>query len=304
MGAAGAARRVRDMYPVTRFEALGLTVGTHQLFVALGVLVAAVVVVLESRRRGTWGDEMLVAVAGGLVGGALGMRASGFLRDPAAVLDAGVAQVWQYGAKSVLGGLTGAYLGVVVAKRLIGYRERTGDVFAPAVALGMAVGRIGCLLTEAPGRPTSLPWGVVLTPEQAASIPQCPSCAAGVPLHPSFGYEIAFHLLAFAALLRLRDRLHRPGALLTVYLAGYAVFRFAVEFLRDNEVVAVGLTRGQLYLAALAPLVVWRLAVLVRDERRHRAPSAGSAVPEASVPETSVPAASVPEAPVSEGTPA
>jgi prolipoprotein diacylglyceryl transferase len=272
-------------------------VGTHALFVALGVLAATLVVVRESRRRGLWGDEMLVAVAGGLVGGALGMRASGFLRDPSAVLDAGMLAVWQYGAKSILGGLTGAYLGVVVAKRLVGYRVRTGDVFAPAVALGMAVGRVGCLLTEPPGRPTSLPWGIVLSPEQAASIGGCTVCVPGVPLHPSFAYEIVFHLAAFVLLLRLRDRLRRPGALLVVYLALYAAFRFAVEAVRDNEVVVVGLTRPQVYLLACAPLVVWRLAVLVRDERRLRA--APSAAPSSAV------SSAVSSAPsVAEGTPA
>ena len=264
-------RRVGVVLPVVRLGPFA--VGTHVLFVALGVLVATAVVVAESRRRGTWGDEMLAAVAGGLVGGALGMRASGFLRDPSAVLDAGFLAVWQYGAKSVLGGLTGAYAGVVVAKRLIGYRERTGDVFAPAVALGMAVGRIGCLLTEPPGRPTSLPWGIVLTPEQVAAIPGCTVCVPGVRLHPSFAYEIAFHLLAFVLLLRLRSRLRRPGALLVVYLALYAAFRFAVEAVRDNEVVLAGLTRPQLFLLACAPLAVWRVAVLVRDERRLRASS-------------------------------
>ena len=267
------------MLPVVRLGPLA--VGTHALFVGLGVLVATLVVVRESRRRGLWGEEMLVAVAGGLVGGAIGMRASGFLRDPSAVLDVGVLAVWQYGAKSVLGGLTGAYAGVVVAKRLVGYRVRTGDVFAPAVALGMAVGRIGCLLTEPPGRPTSLPWGVVLTPEQVAAIPGCTGCVPGVRLHPSFGYEIVFHLLAFAVLLALRDRLRRPGALLVVYLACYAAFRFAVEAVRGNEVVLAGLTRPQLYLLACAPLLCWRLALLVRDERRLRTAAPSGPAPEA-----------------------
>lgn len=274
------------MHPVLWTDPwLGIRVGTHAFFVGLGVLVATVVVVRESRRRGLWGEEMLVAVAGGLVGGALGMRATSFLRDPSAVVDAGFLTVWQYGAKSVLGGLTGAYLGVVVAKRLVGYRVRTGDVFAPAVALGMAVGRVGCLLTEAPGRPTSMPWGLTLTPEQAAAVPACPSCAAGVPLHPSFAYEILFHLGTFAALLGLRSRVERPGALLTLYLAAYAVFRFGVEFVRDNATVLAGLTRGQLFLLVVAPLLLWRVGVVVRDERARRAvtparPGAGAVVAE------------------------
>ena len=102
---------------------------------------------------------------------------------------------WLYGNRSILSGLVGAYAGVLLVKRLTGYRERTGDLFAPAVALGMAIGRVGCLLTELPGTPTSLPWGITLTPAAAARIPHA---VAGVPLHPSFAYEIIFQLLAFA----------------------------------------------------------------------------------------------------------
>jgi len=230
--------------------------------------------VLEARRRSMWNDGMLVAITGGLVGGALGMRLSGVLRAALPGDEMAWHQAWQYGAKSVLGGLAGAYVGVVVGRRLIGYRVRTGDVFAPAVALGMAVGRLGCLLTEPPGRLTSLPWGLTLSAEQAASIPSCPSCAAGAALHPSFGYEIAFHLGAFGALLWLRSRVTAPGELLTLYLAGYAGFRFLVEFTRDSEMVLVGLTRGQLFLLVVGPLLAWRL---VRSARAgHYAGIAGS----------------------------
>ncbi len=241
-------------------------VGSHEFFVALGVLVAAVVVVLEARRRGMWGDGMLVAVAGGLVGGALGMQVSALVRDPGALLRVPLGDLLQDGANSVLGGLTGAYVGVLVGKRLVGYREPTGDAFAPAVALGMAVGRIGCLLTEPPGRPTSLPWAVHLSPEQVAAIPGCTWCVPGAGLHPSFVYEILFQLLAFGVLVAVRGRVATPGALLTFYLAGYAVFRFAVEFTRDNEIVLVGLTAGQLFLLVVAPLLLWRTTVLVRRE--------------------------------------
>jgi prolipoprotein diacylglyceryltransferase len=255
--------RVAHVHPVLA-QLWGVSVGTHQFFVGLGVVVAAVVVRLEARRRGMWDDGMLVAVTGGLVGGAVGMRLAGLLRS----LDPGrnppVATAWQSGVKSVLGGLTGAYLGVLVGKRLIGYQVRTGDVFAPAVALGMAVGRIGCLLTEPPGRTTSLPWGIPMTATQIAATPGCDACVPAVPMHPSFGYEIVFHLVAFVALVRLRHRVTAPGELLTLYLAGYATFRFAVEFTRANEVVAAGLTRGQWFLLAVLPLLVWRLVTLAR----------------------------------------
>ena len=164
------------------------------------------------------------------------------------------------GGRSILGGLAGAYAGAVLAKRVVGYRRRTGDLFAPAVALGMAVGRVGCLLSEPPGTPTALPWGVHLTATEAARTPGCPPwCWGGVPLHPSFAYEIAFHLLAFAVLWATRRRRPAPeGARWVWYLLAYAVFRFAVEFVRGNEVVWQGLTRGQLFLLATGPALSWR----------------------------------------------
>ncbi|BAD57481.1 prolipoprotein diacylglyceryl transferase [Nocardia farcinica] len=224
---------------------------THGFFVALGVAVAAVVFVLECRRRAALREESLVAVTGALVGGAIGMRLSSL----AETLDP--YESWLFGARSVLGGLLGAYLGVLVAKRLIGYRERTGDLFAPAVALGMAVGRIGCHLTEAPGRITGLPWGV----HAPGTVPQCPGCASGAAMHPSFLYEIAFHLAAFAALRWARTRITAPGELFTLYIGAYAIFRFLVEFTRANDTVWLDLTRPQWFLLPGLVLVAVRLTL-------------------------------------------
>ena len=116
---------------------------------------------------------------------------------------------WLYGNRSILSGLVGAYLGALIAKRLVGYKERTGDLFAPAVALGMAIGRIGCLLTELPGTPTALPWGGHA--DARAGGPRARTRSPASPLHPSFAYEIVFQLAAFAALLWLRGPARRAG---------------------------------------------------------------------------------------------
>jgi phosphatidylglycerol---prolipoprotein diacylglyceryl transferase len=237
---------------------------THSLFVALGVVAAALVFVLEARRRGHTDERMVYVVAGALVGGAIFMRMGTWLQHLDLDRNAGFAEQLLYGNRSILGGLFGAWLGVHVAKRLVGYPHRTGDLFAPAVAIGMAVGRVGCYLTEQPGTPTGAGWGVTLDAEQAAYT----GAPAAVGLHPSFAYEIVFHLVAFVVLWAwLRHRDLPPGETFVRYVAAYAVFRFLVEFVRGNEVVWAGLTRPQLVLLATIPLLAARIVWSVRRAR-------------------------------------
>jgi phosphatidylglycerol:prolipoprotein diacylglycerol transferase len=229
---------------------------SHDVFVALGIGVAALVLLWEIRRRGAQDERLWYVLAGALVGGALLARLGTWAQHLDPRDNATLLEQWAYGNRSILSGLLGAYLGALLGKRLSGYPHKTGNLFATAVAAGMALGRVGCLLAEPPGTPTSLPWGVTLDEAQAAAM----HVPAGVPLHPSFGYEILFHVAAFAVLLALRGRISEPGRLFTLYLAAYAAFRFGVEFVRGNEVVWAGLTRAQLFLLALLPLVAARQA--------------------------------------------
>lgn len=233
----------------------GVAVSSHAVFVGLGILAALAVFAWRVHGRGAWDDRLWIVLALTLAGGALGMRASGLVRHLDPSRNPSLADGFRYGAKSILGGLTGAYAGALLGKRIARYPFRTGDLFAPAVALGMAIGRVGCLLAEPPGRPTGLPWGV----HAPATLAQCAGCAAGVAMHPSFAYEIAFHLAAFAWLVRLPRDAYAPGETLTRYLMAYAVFRFAVEFTRANETVWLGLTRPQWFLVPALAFVVWRL---------------------------------------------
>ena len=229
----------------------------HALFVGLGVLAAICVFVVEARRRGQTDERMAYVVLGALAGGAIFMRLGTWMQHLDLRENASITEQWLFGNRSILGGLVGAWLGVHVAKRLVGYRLRTGDLFAPAVALGMTIGRFGCLLTEKPGTPTGTSYGIRLDAETAARL----GAPAGVPLHPSFVYEIVFHAVAFALLWWwLRHRLTAPGESLTFYLAGYGIFRFLVEFVRGNEVVWQGLTRPQLFLIVTVPLILARIA--------------------------------------------
>lgn len=256
------------MYP-TLAPFIGLPVPTHGFFVGLGVLVAALVFVAEARRRGQTDERILYVVLGALIGGAIFMRLGTWLQHVDLRQNASLVEQWVHGNRSILGGLVGAWLGVHVAKKIVGYRVRTGDLFAPAVALGMAVGRVGCLLTELPGTPTGTAYGVSLDAAAAERLGVQP----GMNLHPSFVYEIVFHLAAFAVLwFWLRHRLTAPGETLTFYLAGYGVFRFFVEYVRGNEVVWEGLTRPQLFLLLTVPLLLARIGWQARKGVYRRAP--------------------------------
>ncbi|MCD4536041.1 prolipoprotein diacylglyceryl transferase [Nocardioides sp. cx-169] len=242
------------------YETLG-PVPAHELFVLLGVLAAGGVFALEARRRGHTDERLAYVILGAVVGGAVFMRLGTWMQHVDLRENASLAEQWLYGNRSILGGLVGAWLGVHIAKRAVGYRARTGDLFAPAVALGMAVGRIGCLLTEAPGTATAGGWGITLD----AAAADRTGAPAGVGLHPSFGYEIAFHLLAFGLLwLWLRHRALPPGESFVWYVASYGVFRFLVELVRGNEIAWAGLTRPQLFLMATVPLVLLRIVYQAR----------------------------------------
>ncbi len=246
----------------------------HAVFLALGILAGCGVFAWELRRRGLR-DERLWVIAGTcLAFGAVGSRVGTWWQflDPAA--NEPLTQWWMDGNRSVLAGLVGAWIGVHVGKLITRYRTSTGDLFAPAVALSIAIGRIGCLLTELPGQPTGGEWGIVLTAEQAALL----GGPAGVGLQPTYLYEALFQAAAFAVLWRLRDRMPHPGDLFVLYVASYAVFRFAVEFVRANDQVWLGLTRPQWFLLAVLPLLLWRLSRLWRPVSvpPTPAPSGGS----------------------------
>lgn len=239
---------------------LGVEVPTHEVFVALGAAVAFAVYTWQGRRRGMADREHLLVALGALASGALvakGGTAWRYLLDTG---DTSVYGLLAFGGKSILGGLFGAYAGALVTKRLVGISHSTGDLFAPAVAAGMAVGRIGCLLTEPLGTATSLPWAVALSPAQAADVQGCTG-ACLLPSHPAHAYEITFHVLSFIAVLRYGDRLGKRGVVFTVWLLAYGTFRLGNEFLRHNPDLWWGLSGSQVFLLVSLPLLargLWR----------------------------------------------
>jgi prolipoprotein diacylglyceryltransferase len=245
----------------------------HAFFILLGTAVAVAVFVFGARCRRSLSPELLVILVGALCGGGLGAKLAVVWRYVDTAAAPTLLGFFLRSGQSVLGGLAGAYLGAVLTKRLIGYRAGTGDLFAPAGAVGIGIGRIGCLLTEPPGVPTGGSWGVVVDAARAACIDGFPPQWIGVPLHPSFVYEIPFHFVMAAVLFRLRARGAFRDDLFKLYLLAYAPFRFLIEFVRGNPVVWQGLTRSQLFL-------IPSILVLAITFLRRRRPVALPSLPE------------------------
>lgn len=168
-----------------------------------------------------------------------------------------VLAVWQ-GGLAYFGGLFGALAAAFIYLHWLRISFwKVADVFAPAIAIGSAIGRITCGLDGMDyGTPTRLPWGFIYTnPNSYAPVD-------GVARHPDQFYELFGDLLIAWALLKLRGKLP-DGMLFLLYLLLFSVLRVLVFFVRGNvPVVAFGLKNAQwtalAILTAVIPALVWR----------------------------------------------
>ena len=140
----------------------------------------------------------------------------------------------------------------------------TCDVFAPGIALGHAVGRLGCLMAGCCyGRPTSVPWAITFTnPEAAANV----GTPLHVALHPTQLYESAAEALILVLLL-VTEKKGRPfeGRTFWSYMVLYGISRFVIEFFRgDDRGLVYGFSTSQFISLILVPLAIVMLIYLSR----------------------------------------
>ena len=182
--------------------------------------------------RGRAGDvigepERWSVMAGAVVGGLVGSRALGLLEQaPRVGIDWGHVLL-PGGGKTIVGGLLGGWVGVEVVKAMRGIRSRTGDLFAVPLCVGIAVGRVGCLIAgladDTYGKVTGVPWAV--------------DFGDGVGRHPTQAYEILFLILLGTVLHAWGRREHREGDLFRGFMVGYLGWRVGVDFLKPQPLV-------------------------------------------------------------------
>jgi phosphatidylglycerol:prolipoprotein diacylglycerol transferase len=110
---------------------------------------------------------------------------------------------------------------------------KTADVFAPAIALGHGIGRLGCFAAGCCwGVKTTLPWAVTFTNPVSHDLVGVP---LDVPLHPTQLYESAAEFAIFGILYWRFGKPHATGSIISLYLMFYSAARFVVEFFRYHE---------------------------------------------------------------------
>lgn len=180
-------------------------------------------------------DLVLWAYVGGWVGARLFVIPAGwqyFAEDPVGFLLSSSGWAWY-------GGLVGGTAAVAWWARSAGIPFLVaGDIMAPALALGLAVGRLGCQLAGDGdyGIPTDLPWGMSY-PEGVVPTTE--------RVHPTPLYETGVLAVIFVVLWRQRGRGLLAGSLLAQYLVYAGAARFAIEFVRRNPAWLLGLTTAQ-----------------------------------------------------------
>jgi phosphatidylglycerol:prolipoprotein diacylglycerol transferase len=208
-------------------------------FIAAGLVLARRL--KEQGRSPDWSYEIIFA---GLVGGIIGSRLWWFFENYDDNKDEVFSNLFGGSGLTWYGGAIGGTIGVCL------WAWRKGmlnldllDLCAPGLAIGYAIGRVGCQLSGDGdyGEPWDGPWAMAY-PDGVVS--------TDVPVHPTPIYEtLAMGLVAYV-LWRLRDRL-APGRIFALYLVLAGLERLLVEFVRRNEAVLAGLTVAQLISIAM-----------------------------------------------------
>ncbi|MFC1617899.1 prolipoprotein diacylglyceryl transferase [Patescibacteria group bacterium] len=210
--------------PITEFAIGSFKIQSWGLMVALGFLVGIWLIMYQAKKEGYKREKLLDLILVIFISAIIGSRVfyvflfwSEFSGN---WLDA--FKVWQ-GGMVFYGGFIFAILGWIVyakVKKLNFWK--LADWGAPALALGLAIGRIGChLIRDHIGIPTTLPWGVEFE---------------GVIRHETAMYSVLANLIIFLLLWFWLRKLKLPtGYLFAIYLIWYSVTRIIIDFLRAYD---------------------------------------------------------------------
>jgi phosphatidylglycerol:prolipoprotein diacylglycerol transferase len=213
------------------------TVHTFGVLLAVAFLAALWWVVRAARRDGLRPDLLMSLGVWAIVGGILGAKLLLVLRTLPEYL-AQPSELLSLAFVETAGDFYGGFLGALVACVIYFWLHpelpawRAADLCAPAIALGQAIGRVGCFMAgDDYGSPTNLPWSVTYTDPYARRVGGAP---LDVPVHPVQIYESLVCFALFLFLWWLSRRKQFDGEIILTYALLYAVARFLLEYFRGD----------------------------------------------------------------------
>jgi phosphatidylglycerol---prolipoprotein diacylglyceryl transferase len=204
----------------TLFQLGSFEVNSYSFFVLLGLMVGLIVYYILAKKEKKQSENSFYILVAGLFGGIIGAKLPIWIINFPIIIQSFPDITPILSGRTITGGLIGGTLAVSYIKKKLNIKEKKGNLFAPAIALGVAIGRIGCFLRGCCyGIQTNLPWGV--------------DFGEGILRHPTQIYESIFMFGLFLFLLYKR-KTAKPGHLFFLLMNAYFIFRFFEEFIRDN----------------------------------------------------------------------
>lgn len=242
----------------------------YGLMIALGVIAAVELGRARWRARGGNPDDVYAIALWAVPAGLIGARLYHVVTDWNRLYSDGrwwpeAFKVWNGGLGIPGGAALGIAVGVWVAHHR-GWRLGPGlDALIPGIPLAQAIGRVGNWWNqEVFGRPTSLPWGLEISPKNRPV-----DYLTSSTFHPTFLYELLWNLALCGLLIWLdRKRTLRPGTVLPLYVGGYFLGRLWIEALRSDEATHVLGLRVNIWLSIIG-IAAAAIVLLVRGVRRR-----------------------------------
>lgn len=241
------------MNPVA-FEIFGLEVRWYGILIGMSMLLGTIIGLQAAKRKGVDEEDLidllLIAIPISILGARLYyviFRWDYYSQNPSKILNI------RGGGLAIHGGIIAAIIvGIIFSKKRGLNFWVLGDIAAPSLILGQAIGRWGNYINqEAYGRPTDLPWGIIVD---------------GVKVHPTFLYESIWNFIVFIFLLWYsRNKSKINGEVFLMYLILYSLARFFIEGLRIDS-----LMLGPIRVAQLISLILIIIPGIILYKKREK----------------------------------
>lgn len=210
-----------------------LGVPTYPIFIISALIVGFLVFRYEKKKAGIYDNEGLMIVAIAVIGGAIGAKLPMIIIALPKIIDSFPNIQPILSGRTITGGLLGGFIAVRLYKYFRGITTSYGDLLVMPLAIGIAIGRIGCFLQGCCfGKNTNIFWGI--------------DFGDTVLRHPTQLYEIFGLIILGFGMILLKKNVLPKGFLFRLFIIGYLIIRISLGFIRPEPRVFLGFTVYQL----------------------------------------------------------